>query len=99
MSGIQVIVTFKIQPESSSQFSALMRQVRQDLPQVEGCKAVRAFTSHDDPGLFTLLEEWDSVAAHRAHLDAVVASGAWAALESHLAKAPVSCYLRELPAE
>lgn len=95
MSGIQVIVTFEAKPEFSSRLAALLHQVRRDLPQVGGCNAVRVFAGLDDPCLFTLLEEWDSVQAHRAHLDAVVSSGAWAALAAHLAKEPVSRYYAE----
>jgi len=95
MSGIQVIITFETKPEASSPFTALLDQVQLDLPRVNGCKGVRVFSRSDSPCMFTLLEHWDSEAAHQAHIAQVVASGAWDSIAAHLAKDPVSHYYRE----
>ncbi len=95
MNGIHVIVTFHTKPDWASRFSALLEQVRQDLPQVSGCRGVRVFAGGDDPCLFTLVEEWESAAAHQAHIGRVVASGAWDGIAAHLAAEPLSNYYRQ----
>lgn len=95
MSGIQVIITFETKPEASLPFAALLDQVQQDLPRVNGCKGVRVFSGSESPCVFTLLEHWDSEAAHQAHIATVVASGAWDSIAAHLARDPVSHYYRE----
>lgn len=95
MYGIQVIITFETKPEAASPFAALLAQVQQDLPRVNGCAGVRVFAGSDDPCVFTLLEHWDSKASHQAHIAHVVASGAWDSMAVYLAKDPVSHYYRE----
>lgn len=95
MSGIQVIITFETLPEASSAFAALLDQVQQELPRVRGCRGVRVFAATDNACVFTLLEHWDSEAAHQAHIATVVASGAWERIAAHLARDPVSHYYRE----
>lgn len=95
MSGIQVIITFETKPEASAPFAVLLEQVQHDLPLVNGCRGVRVFSGSANPCVFTLLEHWDTEAAHQAHIATVVASGAWERIATHLAKDPVSHYYRE----
>ncbi|MES2934714.1 MAG: antibiotic biosynthesis monooxygenase family protein [Pseudomonadota bacterium] len=95
MSGINVIITFTTKPESAIQFSTMLAQVKQALPTVDGCKSVRLFAAIDNPCTFTLLEEWESEAKHKSHLEQVVSSGAWDAIAAHLATDPVSHYYIE----
>lgn len=97
MQTTQVIITFETKPESLASFSALLQTVKTDLPQVSGCQGVQVWAGQDDPCMFTLLETWDSAAAHQAHIQGVVASGAWDAIAAHLAKDPVSHYYAPLP--
>ena len=92
MSAIHVIVTFETKPELASSFASLLERVRQDLPQVNGCRGVQIFTGTGDAPLFTLLEEWDSAECHQHHIAGVVASGAWEEIAAHLAKDPQSHY-------
>lgn len=96
MNGIKVIITFETKPDSSSQFSTLLEHVKLDLPNVNGCRAVRLFAASDNPCIFTLLEEWDSESMHKAHIERVVSSGAWERIAAHLSKDPVSHYFSEL---
>lgn len=96
MNTIKVIITFETKPESSTQFAALLKQISHDLPKVSGCQGIRIFETNNQPHLFTLLEDWDSVAAHQIHIDKVVSSGAWANIAVHLAKDPVSHYCNEM---
>ncbi|MEC5158888.1 quinol monooxygenase YgiN [Janthinobacterium sp. CG_S6] len=48
------------------------------------------FTDAADACLFTLLEEWDLIAAHQIHIGRLVTSGACAGIVAHLANDPVS---------
>ena len=91
-----VSVTFKPKPAHQSDFAALMQSVKQDLPQVEGCKSVRVLTTQDEAATFTLIEDWDSVEKHASHIEKVVASGVWADIEGMLAEPPISLSLIEL---
>lgn len=96
MTAAHVLVSFTARPDAAATFQALMAQVRNDLPAVPGCHAVRVFTQHENPCKVTLLETWASVAAHQAHIAQVVSSGAWDALAAHLSEAPESRYLSEM---
>lgn len=94
MPSTTVIITFQARSDCASSFAALMADTRQALPQVPGCRAVRLFAATDGH-TFTLIEEWDSADAHRAHLRQVVASGAWEQIATQLADEPVSRYYVE----
>lgn len=96
MNRIHVVVTFEVKPQSSSEFTALLEAVQRDLPRVRGCLGVRVFASLEDPCVWTLLEDWDSVEAHQVHIDHLIASGAWDQVVTHLAKPPVSHHCVEL---
>lgn len=96
MNGINLIITFETKPELSTQFHALLKQAQKDLPSVEGCNHVRLFAASDNPNLFTLVENWDSKQAHQAHINNVIASGAWDAIAAHLSKEAVSHYYQEI---
>lgn len=94
MPSTTVIITFQAHREHAQEFGALMRQTRQDLPGVPGCRSVRLFAATDGH-TFTLLEEWESEQAHRAHLKRVVASGDWDRIAAQLACDPMSRYYAE----
>jgi quinol monooxygenase YgiN len=96
MRGTKVIITFEAKPDSATSLGAMLRQAKQDLPQVEGCNGARLLAAEDNPCVFTLVEEWESKSAHQAHIDRVVASGAWTQIASHLASEPISHYVNEL---
>ena len=96
MPGTKVIITFEAKPESSASLGAMLMQAKHDLPQVDGCNGARLFAAEDNPCVFTLVEDWESRSAHQAHIDRVVASGAWAQIASHLTGEPMSQYFNEL---
>lgn len=95
MNSTHLLITLRTRPEATSDFATLLQRVKHDLPQVSGCRGVRVFADHDDPCVFTLLEEWESIARHQAHIEHMVASGEWARIRAHLAADPVSRYLTE----
>lgn len=92
--SINVIITFEAKPECAGDLAALLTQARQNLPAVPGCRAARLFATIDGH-TFTMVEDWDNAGAHRAHLDAVVASGVWDMIAALLAQPPVSRYYAE----
>ena len=98
--GIKLIITFETKPNAVAAFAALMAQLKQDLPKIAGCRGVRVFQGNENHSIFTLLEDWDSEAIHKAHLDQVISSGTWEkSIAIHLAKPPVSHYYTEYVAQ
>lgn len=89
-----VIITFKSKPEKLVAFMEILKGVKNDLPNVEGCTAVRIFNDINEPCTFTLVETWQSESAHKKHIEAFVASGGWGHVASHLACDPVSGYYK-----
>jgi quinol monooxygenase YgiN len=93
---VTVIITFTAKSEMLEGFRRLLVSVKHDLPTVPGCLGVQVYCKTGDPRTFTLVESWESVDAHRTHLDAVAASGTWEIITSHLAQDPVSGYFQPL---
>lgn len=94
--GIKLIITFETKPDAVEAFSALMDRVKQDLPHIAGCRGVRVFQGKENRSIFTLLEDWESEAAHKVHIDRVISSGAWEkSIAIHLDKKPVNHYYIE----
>ncbi|KJZ12538.1 hypothetical protein TW85_15765 [Marinomonas sp. S3726] len=93
---INVIVHFKAKEEMREDFKAILIDVKTSLPKVKGCLSVQAFSSNEDNNDFSLVETWESIAFHQAHISHLVESGDWASLESLLIEPPQSTYLNEL---
>lgn len=93
---VNVVVQFKTLAEKQAAFLAIMETVKADLPQVPGCLAVSVMQSVEDPCRFTLVETWEDQGRHQAHIEALLADGTWAGIESHLENQPVSCYFQVL---
>ena len=91
-----VIITFKSKPEKLAAFVKILNQVKNDLPKVAGCKAVRIFNDVNEPCTFTLVETWASETEHKKHIEGVVSSGGWSHIATHLAYDPTSSYYKEL---
>lgn len=91
-----VTVTFKPRPEHLDAFTGAMRTVRDELPSVDGCKAVRVMTHQDDPSVFMLVEDWENSDKHAAHINRLVETGEWAGLEQMLSVPPTSIVLTQV---
>lgn len=91
------IVHVRFQPKDTQHtaFAAAMQDVKHTLPQAAGCKGVQIFTG-ETPAEYILVEDWDNEKAHAAHVEGLVASGAWAKLEALLKTAPELKILRPL---
>jgi quinol monooxygenase YgiN len=94
--SIQLIITFTAEPSKQAAFADILAQIKTSLPKVQGCKGVRVFNDIQNPNVFTLVETWDSQEQHKAHIDQVMASGAWTHIASHLTGDPVSSYYQEM---
>lgn len=91
-----VIITFTSKPDKLAAFTEILIDVKRDLPKVGGCLDVRIFSDTQNPCVFTLVETWESEAAHKKHIEGVVSSGGWNHIASHLACDPSSSYYKAL---
>ena len=94
--SVHLIVTLHAREDRREDFAQLMAAVKQDLPSAPGCRGVSIYRQAERPLVYTLVEHWDSTAAHQAHLQRMEASGGWAALSAQLAEPPVSAYATAL---
>lgn len=96
--SITLIIGFKAKRDRLEDFSRLLDTVKSELPGTEGCQDIRVFRNVDDATSISLVETWTSKADHQAHFEAIVASGAWEHVKSHLAAEPVSAYYQDVHA-
>ncbi|ATQ77434.1 antibiotic biosynthesis monooxygenase [Massilia violaceinigra] len=96
MTGTAFIITFTTRPEAASDFRAMLENLKRDLPAVAGCRGVSIFRAKDDPAVFTLVEQWDSEQAHKAHIDRLTGSGGWDAIAACLLEPPSGRYVSQL---
>lgn len=94
--NVKLIITFKIKKEKLVSFMEIIKDVKENLPQVEGCKGVKVFQVHDNKHMVTLVETWESIEAHKKHIEYVVSSGTWEKIASHLEEDPSSKYYHEI---
>ena len=95
MTSTYLFISFEARPEATRDFAALLDQVRQELPRIPGCRAVRVFAHAEHAQRFSVFEEWDSAASHQAHISHVVASGEWERIRAYLSADPTSFYLHD----
>lgn len=96
MTGTTFIITFTTRPEAAADFRAMLQKVRRELPTVAGCRGVNIFCASDDPAVFTLVEQWESEQAHKAHIDRLTRSGGWEPIAACLAEPPSGRYTTAL---
>lgn len=96
MSNIHVLVTFETKPENAQAFSTILSRISKALTSISGCAQAKASVCKDNPSRFMIFEEWQSQDAHKAHIETVVASGAWDEIAMHLAAVPVTHYYQTL---
>ena len=87
------LITFRAKEDQLEAFEVLLKSVKEELPAVEGCNGVSVFRHSEDGTAFTLVEDWSCKACHEAHVDGLVASGAWEQIEALLLEAPNGRYL------
>jgi len=60
-------IEFKVRPESVDAFRAELAQLERESRRENGCTYYAAFEVADQPGMFTVLESWETSAALEAH--------------------------------
>lgn len=90
------IVTLKSKPERLADLTSTLHSVKTALPLVNGCEQVRILGHADDATSFTLIEDWQNKDHHAAHIDGLLASGAWAKIEAMLREPPSNLDLIEI---
>lgn len=93
---MNVIISFDVKNGNEEKFLEVLASVKESLPKVSGCHDVEIFSDESDSSKFTLVETWDSKAAHQAHINKVVESGDWAEIEGLLKVQPSSSYYQKL---
>ena len=93
---IQLIITFHIKKEKLSSFMEIVKEVKTNLPQVDGCKSVQIFQADDDKHIITFIETWQNIQMHKKHIKRVIDSGDWTYILSHLIDEPISQYFYEV---
>lgn len=94
--SVTLIIHFRVKPEKLTAFTKILADVKRSLPGTGGCRDIRILTGVDDPNAISLVETWSSKAAHQEHFDAIVKSGEWQRVASHLTGDPSSAYYQDV---
>lgn len=95
MAPIRVIVHFNVKSEEKNTFRIILNNLKHDLPKVNGCNGLVIYEDHTNPQKFTLIESWDTVDAHKQHIENLIASGSWAGIAALLNGDLSSNYLKD----
>lgn len=90
--SVSVIVNFNVKSTMLAEFAGLMKSVKTDLPNVEGCQGVSIYKCLSSANMFTLVEKWETKKHHQNHLAGLSEDGTWEFISNHLAEAPESDY-------
>ena len=93
---INVVITFNVKADKLESFKDIMKDVKTNLPLVDGCNGVQIYNDNENSAVFTLVEEWSSKEFHKNHLNGVVESGDWNYISQHLTADPVSSYFTQI---
>jgi quinol monooxygenase YgiN len=93
--SVILVIGFQVRPDKHQTFMEILAGAQKQLPGTGGCRDIRILTHIDEPGAISLVETWSSQAEHQAHFAAIVASGDWERIRSHLSSDPVSGYYTE----
>lgn len=95
--GVLEVALIAITPGAEDDFQTAFGSVRHVLADTPGCRSVRMTRGLESPSQFTLLVEWDSVAAHVENFRESERYAEWrAALGPHFASPPVVEHFRDV---
>ncbi len=94
--SIKFIITFQAKEDAIRDLSEVMRQVKTDLPNIEGCEGVQVLRNAVNPSVFTLVEAWESKNRHLENSQKLADSGAWDQIVDLLVSAPAGNYYDEI---
>ncbi|MGR9467745.1 putative quinol monooxygenase (plasmid) [Rhizobium leguminosarum] len=90
--SILLTIAFEAKPDRLTAFLELLAAVKSELPGTAGCEDIRILQNVDEPTSISLIETWGSRVEHQAHVEAIVATGGWDHVMSHLAPAGESLF-------
>lgn len=93
---VNLIISFTVKNEKLQSFKNIMDDVKERLPNMDGCQGVKILNHLENPVEFTLLEKWDSKEIHSLYVAELISSGQWSHIAEHLQKDPVSGYYCEM---
>ena len=93
---IHFFISFTALPEKQAEFHRVVTGVQSALPNVSGCLQVMVFGHEESPNQFSILETWDSQAAHQNHVEELQSSGKWDEIRALLTSDPKGMYLHSL---
>lgn len=91
-----LIIDFHVAEDRLDDFLPIMTGINAGMAGEEGFVNAIVYRNIDDPLAFTLVEEWESRALHRAHYDRIVESGDWANILGMLTEEPTLRYTSKL---
>lgn len=94
--SVTFIINFEVKDEKLSDFLIIMRDVKAELPETEGCIGITIHNSIKVPSNYTIVERWESKEYHEKHVKILLDTGAWEHISSHLASDPVSDYYKTI---
>ena len=94
--SVSVIVKFNVKNQKLAEFCEILKSVKTDLPNVDGCVGVKIFRDSHNNQRFTLLETWQTQQLHEQHIAKITADGTWRFIVEHLSAEPTSAYYEQL---
>ena len=88
-----VIVHFYAKPGKEDALRQMIVPAIPRLSELRGCRGGSLFNDLEEPGLFVLVEHWDSPEDHKAYIAQIEADGTMDAMTPLLAKPPQRRYL------
>jgi quinol monooxygenase YgiN len=76
---VLAIVTLEVKPGMTGEFLRTLQRPLELTQAHPNCRRAELYASQADPNRYVLLEEWDTIAAHQAHFQGLVAAGEVAA--------------------
>jgi quinol monooxygenase YgiN len=93
---VVLIISFLVRPEFQMSFKKMASEVKVALVKEDGCTKIDVYQGHQDPKVFTLVEEWETLEKHQDHFKVITKSGAWDKILTQLENPPVMHYMHKL---
>lgn len=90
------LIHFNALSSHLSELEAALQLACTNLPQVKGCQSALLLQNADDPCRLTMIEKWEDRRDHQAHVESMIATGAWAQITSLLRELPHSGYYQSI---
>ena len=93
MSTTTVIVKFYAKEGKTEELRHFITPAIPSLSELDGCLGGSLYNDIDEPGVFVLVEHWESVEKHKAYVEQIEEDGTMDEMNPLLAKPPERRYL------